>query len=295
MLRTNVVVGTTAPPGSGAQRCAQAGEREHRTDSTAGTATATAASATAHKAKHYCRNLRCRSKLPAPVENEHRAFCTRGCFESFYRSRCLVCEEPMRRKVESQRFGSGHAKCRAERRRFPHVYDWPERLKAAQTSEGSPAARGRGRSAHFTGLKTRGLADRPSRDLGLPRGWRWETPTDWQEHLLLDRDGKLVARLWLVGERWYLLRRRATPLQSSPDPQAAKKIAAGVALAALPIDAATAANVERANTNARPYLPRRPRAGTTYDFKIKRAEAAGDPGPIPDFLNRALVAASSRS
>jgi hypothetical protein len=37
MPRTNVV-GTTAPPGSGAQRCAQAGEREHRTDSTAGTA-----------------------------------------------------------------------------------------------------------------------------------------------------------------------------------------------------------------------------------------------------------------
>jgi site-specific DNA-methyltransferase (adenine-specific) len=35
--RTNVV-GTTAPPGSGAQRCAQAGEREHRIDSTAGTA-----------------------------------------------------------------------------------------------------------------------------------------------------------------------------------------------------------------------------------------------------------------
>src|SRR5215831_5079649 len=137
MPRTNVV-GTTAPSGSGAQRCAQAGEREHRIDSTAGTATAKAAA----KTRHYCRNPRCRSKLPAPVENEHRAFCTRGCFESFYRSRCLVCEEPMRRKVESQRFRSGHAKCRAEHRRFPHVYDWPERLKAAQTSEGSPLARG---------------------------------------------------------------------------------------------------------------------------------------------------------
>jgi hypothetical protein len=37
MLRTNIV-GTTNPPGSGAQRCAQAGEREHRIDSTAGTA-----------------------------------------------------------------------------------------------------------------------------------------------------------------------------------------------------------------------------------------------------------------
>ena len=38
------VVGTTAPPGSGAQRCALAGEREHRTDSTDGTAGITARS-----------------------------------------------------------------------------------------------------------------------------------------------------------------------------------------------------------------------------------------------------------
>src|SRR5262245_24291659 len=42
MPRTNVV-GTTAPSGSGAQQCAQAGEREHRTDSTARPAIATAA------------------------------------------------------------------------------------------------------------------------------------------------------------------------------------------------------------------------------------------------------------
>src|SRR5262245_35145049 len=42
MLRTNVV-GTTAHPGSGAQQCAQAGKREHRTDSTARPAIATAA------------------------------------------------------------------------------------------------------------------------------------------------------------------------------------------------------------------------------------------------------------
>jgi hypothetical protein len=42
MPRTNVV-GTTAAAGSGAQRCAQAGERKHRTDSTTGTAVTTAA------------------------------------------------------------------------------------------------------------------------------------------------------------------------------------------------------------------------------------------------------------
>jgi hypothetical protein len=49
MPRTNVT-GTTAPSGSGAQRCAQAGEREHITDSTARPAIATAAA----KTRHYC-------------------------------------------------------------------------------------------------------------------------------------------------------------------------------------------------------------------------------------------------
>jgi hypothetical protein len=44
------------------------------------------------KPRHYCRNLHCRSKLKAPVENERDAFCTRGCFEIFYRTRCRVCE-----------------------------------------------------------------------------------------------------------------------------------------------------------------------------------------------------------
>ena len=43
MPRTNVV-GTTPPPGSGAQRCAQAGEREHHIDSAAGTAAKTRSS-----------------------------------------------------------------------------------------------------------------------------------------------------------------------------------------------------------------------------------------------------------
>jgi hypothetical protein len=39
MARTHVV-GATVPPGSGAQRCALAGEREHRTDNTARTTAA---------------------------------------------------------------------------------------------------------------------------------------------------------------------------------------------------------------------------------------------------------------
>jgi hypothetical protein len=71
--------------------------------------------------RHRCRNKHCRSKLRQPVDNPHHAFCARGCFESFYRSRCLVCEEPMRRKRESQKLGSGHKVCEREYRKFPRV------------------------------------------------------------------------------------------------------------------------------------------------------------------------------
>src|SRR6516164_8881259 len=42
--------------------------------------------------RHYCRNPRCRSKLPLPASDPHKAFCTRGCHSSFYFKRCLVCE-----------------------------------------------------------------------------------------------------------------------------------------------------------------------------------------------------------
>jgi hypothetical protein len=55
-----------------------------------------------HAAKHYCRH--CRTKLKMPVDHEHHAFCAHSCYSSFYRSRCLVCEEPLGRTNERQRF-----------------------------------------------------------------------------------------------------------------------------------------------------------------------------------------------
>ena len=45
--------------------------------------------------RHMCRNPKCRMKLPEPVENPREAFCTRGCYGSFYLHRCLICEEPI--------------------------------------------------------------------------------------------------------------------------------------------------------------------------------------------------------
>jgi hypothetical protein len=115
------------------------------------------------QARHFCRNPRCRMKLPTPVENLHRAFCTRGCFESFYLSRCLVCEDRMIRKRSNQRIKSGHGKCSAEYQRFPHVYDF--RGPTPTISNESLA------NADSTGLKVGVESDRPKNS--SLRGWWW--------------------------------------------------------------------------------------------------------------------------
>jgi hypothetical protein len=62
--------------------------------------------------RHRCRNPKCRSKLPAPVSNEREAFCARGCFNSFYLYRCLICEGPLERTRQDQRV-CRKARCRS--------------------------------------------------------------------------------------------------------------------------------------------------------------------------------------
>ena len=64
------------------------------------------------KLRHYCRNPKCRSKLPVRVANEREAFCCQGCFNSFYLHRCRVCEAPIERKTGNQRV-CRKAKCRS--------------------------------------------------------------------------------------------------------------------------------------------------------------------------------------
>ena len=58
---------------------------------------------TNERLRKRCRNLRCRSKLPAPTDNDRAAFCCRGCFDQFHRSRCVVCGEAFQRKTAAQR------------------------------------------------------------------------------------------------------------------------------------------------------------------------------------------------
>src|SRR6516165_10430663 len=62
--------------------------------------------------RRYCRNPRCRSKLPLPAFNSREAFCARGCHTAFYRRRCLVCERPIERSRDDQKI-CRKAKCRS--------------------------------------------------------------------------------------------------------------------------------------------------------------------------------------
>jgi hypothetical protein len=56
-----------------------------------------------------CRH--CRMRLPAPTSNEREAFCTKGCYGSFYLHRCLVCEKPIERTTANRKICK-RSKCR---------------------------------------------------------------------------------------------------------------------------------------------------------------------------------------
>jgi hypothetical protein len=247
MPRRNVV-GTTAPSGSGAQRCAQAGEREHRTDSTARPATG----ATARRAKHYCRNPRCRSRLHEPVENEHRAFCTRGCYKSFYRNRCRVCGRDLRKTGkpgDAQRLY-----CRPPHRCAAEARKWPEKYGFEARPVPYPLFRTNNlRSAHSTGLKIGLVSDRPAAH--CLRGWWWGGDGD-RDHSLYDRDGLTIARVVLEGDGRYRLRTPiAIPRQTWAHLEEAKRGAESFALMAMPLEAVDpklAARIKRNNETPHP-------------------------------------------
>ena len=232
---------------------------------------------------HRCRNQRCCLKLPAPVENEHHGFCTSGCHASFYRSRCLVCEEPMRRKNERQRFGSGHRTCQAEYRRFPHVFEPPRHSQLPQAGFSETKLR----NAHSTGLKT-GIGGDRSPFKCLAR-YGWGGDPDHGDHSLYDGNGLTVARIVLQDDGRYHLRTPATwPRVSWPDLVEARRHAEALALVAIPVDPKLAARIRRDNETPLPLglplnLQPSQAAAILSDWKPVGTGAAP---PIPDFLRR---------
>jgi hypothetical protein len=119
--------------------------------------------------RHYCR--KCRTKLAEPTDNPHRAFCCRGCFNQFHRSRCVVCEGKFRRRNERQRICID-VRCKSELRRFPEAYAWP----TSRNVGGTPS------EAHFTGIKSalsgnHGGIIGPARVIAVEIGREWQPGT----------------------------------------------------------------------------------------------------------------------
>ena len=170
--------------------------------------------------RHYCR--KCRSKLAVPVENLHHAFCTPFCHATYYRARCYVCEELMRRKTEQQKFPAGHVTCRNEYRRFPRAYDYLVAKTSASTGIVSTPLE----SAHFTGPETL-----PSR----VRGWLWmRRPGEDDDWDLIGRDGKQLARIRQERASHWLAYPRMVPEPPLEGLEQAKTRAEQAALWALP-------------------------------------------------------------
>ena len=116
----------------------------------------TAALTTSEQLRHFCRNLRCRSKLAAPVTNRNTAFCSRGCHAGFYRARCVVCE----RACTPQRAVCTRKECRSAARQFPHIFPAAGSFPSSCTIDS--------KSARKTGLKTRPATGRPWRIVAGP-------------------------------------------------------------------------------------------------------------------------------
>ena len=98
-----------------------------------------------------CRNSNCRTKLPAPTSNDHKAFCTPYCYNQFYKRKCRVCEKPLpeghRRQLCSAR------QCRLDYRNFRTAYLLPTAQNAV-CDHSAPECKTDARSAHFTGVKS---------------------------------------------------------------------------------------------------------------------------------------------
>jgi hypothetical protein len=103
--------------------------------------------------RHYCRNPRCRSKLPSPASDPRKAFCTAGCHSSFYLKRCIVCENDKPAGSTARRKLCRRPKCEGRYRKNSAHYSFlgPDSTLAANVP----------RSAQSTGIKSAGLDDRP--------------------------------------------------------------------------------------------------------------------------------------
>jgi hypothetical protein len=135
-----------------------------------------------HPLRHRCRNVRCGGKLKAPADNPRDAFCCRGCFESYYRARCLACERPIDRRTERRNL-CGRPKCKREFQRHPERFSGPRYPVSVLVPNASGSARN-------TGLKIDDETGRAFRKVAGP-----ELSETSFRLAALPLDPELVARL----------------------------------------------------------------------------------------------------
>jgi hypothetical protein len=111
--------------------------------------------------RHYCRNPRCRSKLKEPVSNPHKAFCTKGCYGSFYLRRCAVCENNKPDGSTARRILCRRPNCESRYRQNRDLYSYPGG-DSARTANGS-------RNSIKPGTKSRIVDDLPWRIAAGPK------------------------------------------------------------------------------------------------------------------------------
>jgi hypothetical protein len=272
-----------------------------------------------NKLRHRCRY--CRSNLPGPVDNEHYAFCKRGCFSSFYLKRCRVCEEPIhlaQHRRGPKRILCRKNDCRLEYRRRPDLYNWSARISPEEPKLRENTVPGRAKGYHPTasGKISSEVPVKWAFKSGTKRGgWRWEVSykrwqvrrDDWEEHRehyqeregdwvaredeyrLLDRDGKLVAGFVPDQTGYRIFHPRTGRLQRAED---AKRLAISLALANLPLEPGLAERLANIN-EVPPDPPQHLLPWTaTYLAGLAAATIAVEPAPpiAPDDMGIAADA-----
>jgi hypothetical protein len=132
--------------------------------------------------RHRCRNPRCGAKLKPAVANPRDAFCRPGCFDSFYRRHCLVCERSIIRGSERQIL-CGRVKCKRDFQRHRERFEGTRYLHMVLVPNAS-------RNPIKSGLKIGTLDGRPFAQIAGAE----LTPTSLRL-ATLPLDPELVARL----------------------------------------------------------------------------------------------------
>jgi hypothetical protein len=168
-----------------------------------------------------CRAPRCRTRVNQWRDNPSARFCCRGCFDQYFRQRCIVCERDMVRKTEQQLL-CGKRKCAAELRTWPERYRPFDKGHYAKSKGIIPDAP----SAPQEAPENQGFLSPP----WAPQTWYWRrlpgADEDWQ---LFNRDQRLLARIRQEGSGWWVAYPRCHPKPPIEDFKSAAKRALSLA------------------------------------------------------------------